>query len=199
MDILIATRNVHKLREFRDILKTLKGVELVSLLNFPSYIPPEECGATFEENAKIKALHAANELNIVTLSDDSGLVVPSLNNAPGVMSKRYAGLNATDGENRDKLLFSLKGKNGLERVAYFECAIALARPGKLLKCVSGHCEGIIAIESKGSHGFGYDSIFVKNGYDKTFAELDETIKNRMSHRRKALDKMSLTLEPLVAT
>lgn len=197
MDILIATRNVHKIREFRDILKPLKNFSFISLMNFPDYIPPEEVGDSFEKNAIAKALHAAKALNMFVISDDSGLVVPVLNNAPGVTSRRYAGEDASDAENRKKLLEVLSGKSGLERVAYFECAIALAKPTGLIKCVTGHCEGAIANESKGSHGFGYDSIFIKNGYDKTFAELDEAIKNRMSHRRKALDKMSLVLETLI--
>jgi XTP/dITP diphosphohydrolase len=196
MDILIASRNVHKIREFREILKNLKGFEFISLMNFPHYSPPEESGTTFEENAIAKAVDAAKALNMLTLADDSGLVVPSLNNAPGVFSRRYAGIDATDAENRKKLLEALAGKHGFERAAFFECSLALANSRGLIKSVSARCEGLIALEGRGSHGFGYDPIFIKNGYDKTFAELDESIKNRMSHRRKALDKISLVLENL---
>jgi len=194
MEIVIASTNLHKVREFREMLKSLKGLDVLSLHHFPSYVQPPETGATFKENAILKAVHAAAELNKWVLADDSGLVVPSLGGAPGVYSQRYAGEEATDAENRQKLLSALESKQDLDRSAYFECCLALANPSGLVKCVTGICEGTLLKEERGRHGFGYDSLFVKNDYDKTFAELDEATKNRISHRRKALEKLSATLE-----
>lgn len=196
MEIVLATHNVHKIREFREMLASLKQFDVLSLLHFPDYVAPEETGKTFEENAILKAVHAAKTLNKLVISDDSGLVVPILDNAPGVYSRRYAGEKATDMDNRKKLLLALQGKKELERAAYFECCLALAGPNGLKKTVRGTCEGIIVEEEKGRNGFGYDSLFVKHDYRETFAELEESTKNRISHRRKALDKMVVFLESM---
>ena len=196
MEIILATANLHKLREFREMFKSLNHLELMSLHAFPPYRAPEETGKTFKENAILKAEHAAKHLNHWVIADDSGLVVPALKGEPGVFSRRYAGLNATDQDNRSKLLQAMKDLKGQERIAYFECALALAGPQGLKKCVEGICEGRILEESRGRHGFGYDSLFVKNDYEKTFAELDETIKNRISHRRKAFERLLHALETL---
>lgn len=197
MEIVIASTNVHKIREFRSLLKTLKKrFDVLSILDFPSYIPPEEIGETFEENVSLKAIHAAKTLNKWVLADDSGLIVPALQGRPGIHSARYAGDNATDRENRIKLLLEMKGLQESGRFAYFECWIALASPKGLEKIEKGICEGVILEEEKGSSGFGYDPIFRKHEYSKTFAELDEAIKNRVSHRRKAFDKILLLLESL---
>jgi len=197
MEIVIASHNVHKIREFREMFKGVKGVDILSLMSFPQYTPPPEEGKTFEENAVLKARDAGNWLNKCVIADDSGLVVPSLNGAPGVYSRRYAADCATDAENRQKLLKEMNGLNGLERSAYFECCLVLYDPNKFEKVVTGICEGTIAEDEKGRNGFGYDSIFVKNDYDKTFAELDEKIKNRVSHRRKALEKLFIIIETLM--
>ena len=178
------------------MLKAFKNLDILSLLNFPAYEQPPETGTTFKENAELKALHAANTLNKWVLADDSGLVVPSLGGAPGVYSQRFAGEEATDAENRQKLLKLLEDKHDLERTAYFECCLVLANPSGIQKCVTGTCEGHILTEERGRHGFGYDALFVKNDYDKTFAELDEATKNRVSHRNKALQKLSATLETM---
>lgn len=196
MDIILATLNVHKILEFREMLKTFKKFDTFSLHQFSHYIPLAETGKSFKENVTQKAIHAAKALNCLVLADDSGLVVPILNGAPGIYSRRYAGDDATDAENRKKLLEALKERTGLERSAYFECSLALATPEGLKKYVFGRCEGVIAPEEKGRNGFGYDSIFVKHDYDKTFAELDDAVKNRISHRRKAFEKMALVLETL---
>jgi XTP/dITP diphosphohydrolase len=123
------------------------------------------------------------------LADDSGLVVPALKGQPGVYSRRFAGENATDAENRNKLKTLLKTLQDAEKSAYFACSIALCLPGKCLKIVLGQCEGELIDEERGSQGFGYDSLFVKYDYNKTFGELDQDTKNRVSHRRKALDKL----------
>ena len=151
---------------------------------------------TFEENAILKATAAAQALDTYVLADDSGLVVPILKGAPGVRSARYAGDAATDKDNRKKLLEALKGYQGRDRDAYFECCIALASPKGLEKSVSARCEGLILDQERGGQGFGYDSLFLKHEYNKTFAELKEELKNRISHRRKALDKILVTLESI---
>lgn len=195
MELVIASRNVHKIREFRSMLKSLK-FDLLSLIDFPQYVPPIESGATFKENALLKALHAGKTLQRWVIADDSGLVVDALNGAPGVLSRRYAGEQATDKENRQKLLAAMHHLQEGERQAYFECWIALASPQGLEKCVQGISEGMITDKERGRLGFGYDSIFIKHEYGKTFAELEEEVKNRISHRRKALDKLLPTLEAL---
>lgn len=196
MEILIASNNVHKIREFREMFKTLgrNDIDVLSLHQFPDYIPLEEIHETFQENALDKARHAAKALNKRVVADDSGLVVPILGGAPGVRSRRYAGVDATDAENNQKLLKGLEGKSELERSAYYECAIAFVNPDGFEKCVSGICEGHILYAEKGRHGFGYDPLFQKHDYDKSFAEIDEAMKNRISHRRKAFDKLASVFE-----
>lgn len=199
MEIVIASRNLHKIREFRTLLKPLPSLDVLSLLNFPSYDPPGEDSPSFRDNAIRKAEHAAKHLRKVVLADDSGLIVPALNGAPGIHSRRYAGEDATDGENRCKLLEAMKQLSDIQRSAYFECCLALTTPEELKKCVTGICEGRILTEERGRNGFGYDAIFVKNGYDKSFAEMDETTKNRISHRYKAFEKLIPSLEALCRT
>lgn len=192
--MIIASHNVHKIKEFRDMLKPYKDIDVLSLLNFPHYSLPEETGKTFKENAVQKAVDAAFVLNCWVLADDSGLVVPELNGEPGVYSRRYAGEEATDAENRQKLLFKMKDFNDDRRSCYFECCLALASPEGLEKVVSGTCEGKIIREERGRNGFGYDSVFMKSEYDKTFAEIEEATKNRISHRRKAFEKLATFIE-----
>jgi len=200
LKIVLATTNAHKVRELKALLRTLKAgsrsapfnFDLYTLLNFPDYQPPEETGKTFEENATLKAVHAARALNSFTIADDSGLVVPALGGEPGIFSARYAGPNASDKENRKKLLERMRGIHN--RSAYFECAIAFASPGGLIKCVKGAAEGVILEAERGGLGFGYDPLFMKHDYNQTFAELQEAVKNKISHRGKALQKLALILE-----
>jgi XTP/dITP diphosphohydrolase len=195
--LVIASRNIHKIREYKNILSSLlDNLDILSLLDFPEYIPPFESGKTFKENATLKAVDAANKLNKWTLADDSGLVVPALNGEPGVYSARYAGENATDKDNRLKLLKNMSKLNEKDRNAYFECCIALSSPKKLKKCTCAYVEGEITTKEIGGNGFGYDPIFKKHDYSKTFAQLEETLKNRISHRRKAIDKMLCAIERL---
>jgi XTP/dITP diphosphohydrolase len=196
VQLVIASGNVHKIRELRAMLKVYKFLDVLSLLDFPHYTPLPETGKTLEENATLKALHAAKTLNRWAIADDTGLVIPALQGAPGVLSARYAGENATDPENRKKLLTEMKEIQDPHRQGYFECWLAIAAPQGLKKCVRGVCEGNILTEEKGGKGFGYDSLFVKYEYGKTFSELEESVKNRISHRRKALDKLHLLLESL---
>jgi XTP/dITP diphosphohydrolase len=195
MELVIASRNVHKIREFRSILKKMsKSFDLFSLIDFPQYTPLTETGTSFEENAVAKAIHAAQHLKRWVIADDSGLVVPALNGEPGVHSRRYAGENATDKENRKKLLAAMRDVQESSRQGYFECWIALASPEGIKKTAKGVSEGMITDKERGSLGFGYDAIFIKHEYGKTFAELEEETKNRISHRRKALDKILPVLE-----
>lgn len=196
MKLVIASRNLHKIREFRFMLKDFKGFDIFSLRDFPDYLPPEESGCSFEENAKIKALDAAQKLKHFVLADDSGLVVPALNGEPGIFSARYAGKNASDTENREKLITKLKSLSEEKRTGYYECCIALASESGLKKIACALCEGQLLETPRGSHGFGYDSIFIKYDYSKTFAEIEDDTKNRISHRRKAFDKLVTSLHSL---
>jgi XTP/dITP diphosphohydrolase len=197
MEILIATTNLHKIREFKEMCKAFAHLEILSFHQFPDYVSPEEEGHSFKENAIVKAEHAAKHLNKWVLAADSGLVVPRLKGKPGIYSRRFAGNDATDEDNRKKLLLEMRQlTNQDDRSAYYECCLAVASPNGLEKCVQGICEGFILNEARGRNGFGYDSLFVKNDYEKSFAEIDETVKNRISHRRKAFERLSAFLENL---
>jgi XTP/dITP diphosphohydrolase len=196
MQLIIASRNIHKIRELKTMLKPYKGIDVLSLLDFPHYQPLPENHNSLEANARQKAIHAAQTLKQWAIADDTGLIVPALQGAPGVLSARYAGEHSSDTENRKKLLEKMKELTDSDRQAYFECWIAVASPEGLKKCVRGISEGTIAEEEKGGKGFGYDSIFIKHEYGKTFAELEEAVKNRISHRRKAIDKLHLYLNSL---
>lgn len=196
MELIIASHNVHKIREFRAILKKIGDFDLLTLIDFPQYIPPPETGKTFEENAIIKAEHAAKTLNRWAMADDSGLVIPALSGAPGINSRRYASENATEKENRQKLLKEMRHIDEHNRQGYFECWIALSSPDGLKKTAKGVSEGMILENERGGLGFGYDALFIKYEYGKTFAELEEETKNRISHRRKAIDKLLPILESI---
>ncbi len=197
MEIVIASSNLHKIREFREMCKLLKNIDFLSLKHFPNYVAIEETGNTLIENATLKAVHASQVLNKWTLADDSGLFVPILNGAPGVHSRRYASENPTDSENRQKLLRELQEMSEIKRSAYYECCLVIAAPGAgVKKYVTGRCEGYITMEERGRNGFGYDSIFMKNEYNKTFAELEESVKNQISHRMKAFQKLLPFLEAM---
>lgn len=195
-EILLASSNLHKIYEFKEMFRLLPHIELISIPRESGYIPPEETGQTFKENALLKAEHAAQFFKGWVLADDSGLVVPALQGAPGVRSRRYAGEQATDHENRQKLLLAMEGLDGDQRFAYYECSLAIANENGVQKSVQGICEGVIAKESKGGGGFGYDPLFFKHDYEKTFAELHSDVKNRISHRRKAFDRLLTFLETI---
>jgi XTP/dITP diphosphohydrolase len=197
VELVIATTNTHKIREFKSILKVHEKIDLRSLRDFPHYSPPEETGATFQENASLKALHAAKTLKRWVLADDSGLVVPTLGGLPGIQSARFAGKDGTDADNRKKLLELMQNLMQDDRHAFYECCLALASPAGVQKYVHGLVEGTLLTQERGGGGFGYDPLFVKEGYRKTFAELEEAIKNRISHRRKAIDKLLPSLNSLL--
>lgn len=197
MKLVIASQNVHKIREIRSMLRGNLKLDLFSLIDFSDYTPPPEKGISFEENAICKAVDAAKILDEWVIADDSGLVIPALDGAPGIHSSRYAGEKKTEKENRKKLLHEMRHLKEGQRNGYYECCIALASPEGLVKTASARCEGTILEKERGGQGFGYDCLFTKHDYNKTFAELEEEVKNRISHRRKALDKILLHLESSV--
>jgi XTP/dITP diphosphohydrolase len=186
-DLLIATNNLGKLREFKEIVGELP-IKLITLRQLGIETDIAETGSTFAENARLKAVGYARLAGMATLADDSGLVVDSLDGRPGVYSARYAGTGANDRDRVQKLLDEMN--EATDRTARFVCFAALAdAEGHVFASVEGKCEGTITNVSRGSSGFGYDPIFLPNGYDKTFAELDPAIKNRISHRGDAFSKM----------
>lgn len=182
--VLVSTRNAHKLVEIRQILGP--SFELLDLSSVPAIGEVEETGTTFEENAALKALAASAHFGGWVLADDSGLEVDALSGAPGVRSARFSGEGATDVTNRALLLEKLAGVPSNQRSARFRCVIALARGGEVLAHFSGAVEGAIIQSEKGEGGFGYDPLFVPEGFGETFAELGAETKNRLSHRGRAL-------------
>jgi XTP/dITP diphosphohydrolase len=192
--LLIATRNPHKAREFQQIFGDT--FEICDLSSHPEIPETIESGKTFEENAVLKAVAVSKESPELVIADDSGLEVDALGGAPGILSARYAGENATDKENVDRLLGELarSGVKTGERAGRFRCVLALAQSGKILATFEGIVEGRIIDVPKGKHGFGYDPVFVPNGFGETFAELQSDIKNRISHRAKALQELKHCLK-----
>lgn len=178
----MATRNAHKVEEIRAILSAFEVLDL-SVLTDPPEV--EETGSTFLENAILKAQAISELTDALVLSDDSGLEVDSLGGDPGVYSARYAGEDGNDSLNNEKLLRELDGQS--ERTARFRCVIVLARGGNVLADFSGAVEGHILQRNQGEGGFGYDPLFVPEGYERSFAELGEEIKNGLSHRSRALE------------
>ena len=174
------------------------NIDILSLGDFPDAPEVVEDGKIYQENALKKATVLANYTGYLALADDSGLEVDALHGAPGVYSARYAGEHASDEARVDKLLEALKNVSDNQRTARFKCAIALADPNGLTQVVVGACEGRLIRLPRGHHGFGYDPIFVPAGYDKTFAELGEDIKNRISHRANSLEKMKKHIQTRVS-
>lgn len=185
MQLVLATRNKGKLRELTDLLAPY-GFEVLSLDSFPELGEIVEDGATFQENAIIKAAAVAKHTGLLALADDSGLEVDALDGAPGVYSSRFAGEGKDDLANNRKLLELLAGLPPERRTARFQCVVAIAWPDGSLRTSTGTCEGIIAGSPRGEGGFGYDPLFYVPEYGKTFAELDAAVKNKISHRAKAL-------------
>lgn len=187
-ELLVATGNAGKVRELSKLLADAP-LRLRLLSEFTGITEADETGATFAENAVIKALHYSKQSGLLTLSDDSGLVVDALNGAPGVYSARYAGTEATYEERMAKLLGEIAATGDGERSARFVFVIALAAPlTGTLDTFEGTCEGRIAHAPRGDGGFGYDPIFIPEGHTQTFGELPDEIKQNMSHRARALVK-----------
>ena len=183
--IYVATANNHKLAEIRDILSPF-GVDIKAHPDYKN-LNILESGATFEENASIKAAALSKLTNGYVIADDSGLSVNALDGAPGIYSARYAGEKSDDGQNCSLLLKNMERIS--ERGACFVCVIALAQGGKVLRLFRGECYGSIAYEAKGVRGFGYDPIFVTQD-GRSMAELTPAEKNLISHRRAALTKLA---------
>lgn len=208
-EIVIATENEGKLDEIRFVLASILSKDsytVRSLKDFPHIRLPEETGNTFEENALQKAQFVYNETGLWSLADDSGLEVASLDGRPGVYSKRFAGENASDEDNNDKLLTELAQFQNGGRSAAFRCVLAFVYdvPSDdsdleddidiLSEFFSGVVEGSIITSPKGENGFGYDPLFVPDGFEKTMAELSPEVKNSISHRGLALELFKEFLE-----
>ena len=196
MRIIAATQNAHKLVEIRAITDHF-GFELVSQAEAGlADLDVEETGTTFEENSFIKADAICKATGEPAIADDSGLAVDILGGAPGVYSARFAGEHGNDAANRAKLLEELKDVLEGQRGAKFVCVITLVFPDGRKLVSRGECPGKIGFEEKGEHGFGYDSLFIPEGLEQTFAEVDAEVKNSMSHRARALANLKPMLEKL---
>ncbi len=200
MTLVLATHNPGKIAELRSMLKDLP-VEIVSIGEvMAAYVPPPEDAETFEGNAFKKARAVAEATQLVSIADDSGLVVDALNGRPGVRSARFAREGATDAENTAALLAQMSEVEDTERTARFRCVVAMVDPFTDLDLpiyAEGRCEGTIARSPRGESGFGYDPLFVVSGLDRTYAELTELEKNRLSHRGKALTELYPHIEALL--
>lgn len=188
--LVLATNNANKVREIQQILGGAYD-EVVSLRDLGLDIRVVEDGETFRENAAKKAIEISRQVDGDVLADDSGLVVEALDGAPGVRSARFAGENANDAANNEKLLSAMQGKT--DRRARFVCAMAIARNGEIVRQVEGTVEGEIAPAPKGEGGFGYDSLFFFPQENMTFAELSHERKNEVSHRANALRELNCQL------
>jgi len=196
MQLIVATRNAHKTREIEQIFGSALAVR--DLTAHPEISEIMESGTSFEENAKLKAIAVSRKLPGLVIADDSGLEVDALSGAPGVQSARYAGTNASDAERIAKLVSRLANieEKSTQRWARFRCVLAVARDGQVLATMEGVVEGKIAERPRGSHGFGYDPIFIPDGFEETFAELPDEVKNNISHRAKAIRKLQAELPTL---
>jgi XTP/dITP diphosphohydrolase len=187
--IILATHNPHKTREFQELFT--RQFAIGDLSAYPQISPPPETGSTFEENAALKALGVSQQLSGPIIADDSGLEVDALDGEPGIYSARYAGEDATDQQNTEKLLRELSARHVAAdaRSARFRCSIALAQDGKLLGIFTGVVPGKIVDLPRGHGGFGYDPVFQPDGFEVTFAQMLPELKNRISHRAQAAEQL----------
>lgn len=191
--LLIGSANLNKARELAMLLEGLPW-EVASLRDFPAIAAPEETGATFEENATLKARYYSDAFEVACVADDSGLMVDALDGAPGVYSARYAGDGADDGANNAKLLDALEETPWHDRTARFVCCATFCLPGADVHLEIGEVSGHIAISPFGDNGFGYDPLFVPKGHERTFAEMTVEEKHTLSHRGRAFAKLRAWLE-----
>jgi len=196
MQLLVATRNRDKLKEIGAILADL-SLDIISVADRKGLPAVVEDAATVRENAIKKAIETAKAAQCLTLADDTGLEVDALNGEPGVRSARYAGEEASYHENNRKLLAALHGLPLEKRTARFRCVIAIADGNGLVDTVEGICNGVITADERGGGGFGYDPLFIPDGQVKSFGELSPDVKNRISHRAKALAKALAVLSRYV--
>ena len=195
--LLLATNNQGKVREYRSLLQNFP-YDLVTLAEQGITTVVSEVGESLKENARLKATILTAESRLLALADDSGLEVDALAGAPGWLSARYAGANASDEDRVNYLLLQLKGVPWEKRTARFRCIIAIATPDGKVEFFSGECQGFITFEPRGEQGFGYDPIFYFPELDKTMAELSLEIKNQLSHRWQAVRKAYPLLAQLAA-
>jgi XTP/dITP diphosphohydrolase len=188
MDLVIATSNQNKLKEFAALLQDYR-VTLLSLKDFPQIPEIVEDGKTFRENALKKAAVVARATGKLTVADDSGIEVDALGGRPGVYSARFAGNGASDAANNARLLEELKDVPPDKREACFKCVLCIATPQGETAFVEGECRGVIIDTLRGQHGFGYDPVFLVPEYNQTFSEMSPEQKNRISHRSRALRKL----------
>jgi XTP/dITP diphosphohydrolase len=187
--LVLASRNRKKQLEMAELLAPLQ-ITVASVANFPDAPEVEETGSTFAENAALKASAVAAAIGRWTVADDSGLAVDALDGAPGVYSARYAGPDATDQDNNEKLLAQLQDTPDEQRGAQFICHLAVADPaGAICLAVAGRCRGRLLRETRGESGFGYDPLFWIPEYRKTFAQLSLTTKSVLSHRARAFHQL----------
>lgn len=186
--LLVATKNRKKLKEIKDILKGL-DLKIISLADYSRFPRIVENQKTFKANAIKKAVKIARFAKKLTLGEDSGLCVDALKGKPGIYSSRFAGKNKSDQQNNLKLLRLLTKVPLKKRKAHYVCAVALADELGLVAVVEGRCNGLIGFAPEGTRGFGYDPLFIIPKYKKTFAQLGERIKHKMSHRYHALNKI----------
>lgn len=191
-EVLIATNNVGKAKDFEKLFKPL-GIKVLTLNDIEGDIDVEETGDTFEANAILKAETVARLLGKIVIADDSGLEIDALDGAPGVYSARYAGAEKNDDANIEKALNELEKASVGNRSARFRCVLAVAGPGLTTETFSGSCEGLIHPERRGSNGFGYDPIFFVPALNRTMAELSAEEKNEISHRGAALAQLKSRL------
>jgi len=184
-ELLIATRNKRKLREIRRLLRG-NSIKALSLDGFNDLPEVKEDGRTFRANARKKALEISKRVETLVVADDSGLEVPALGNRPGIRSARYAGPSQDDDKNIDKLLKKMKPLKEGSRKARFKCAICISKGRRVVGMVEGRVEGTIASARSGKTGFGYDPVFIPEGFNKSFAGLGSKLKDRISHRAIAL-------------
>ncbi len=193
MEIVVASKNRGKIREINEICRDLP-LTLTSLADHFDPVPDiPETGDSFYENARLKAVWVKEKLGVWALADDSGLEVDALDGRPGIYSARYAGPEARDADNVQKLLDALRETSEEKRTARFRCVLVLLGPGGEEFRAEGTCEGKIGYEPTGSDGFGYDPVFLPKGHDETFSELSSDQKNRISHRGLALRNLRLVL------
>ena len=195
--LILSTGNKNKVREIKEILKELP-IEVVSKddINL-GHIDVVEDGTTLSENSIKKARTLSEYTEYMVMADDSGLFVDALNGDPGVYSNRYAGFEGDDNANNIKLLAALKDIEIEERTAKFITVIALVLEDKEIITMTGEIKGSIAVENMGSNGFGYDPLFIPEGYDRSFAQLGHEIKNEISHRAKALEELKKIITKLL--
>jgi XTP/dITP diphosphohydrolase len=196
IEVVLGTRNHGKIAEFRSLFKGM-SIRILSFFDFPNVPEIKEDGKTFKENAEKKAKAIAKATNKIAIAEDSGLEVDYLEGEPGVRSARFTGENANDRDNTRRVLKLLVGVPWEKRTAKFVCIMCLAAPHGETLCAEGICKGRLSFEMRGTHGFGYDPIFIPDGQTLTMAEMDPRLKNKISHRADAMRRFRDLLKQMV--